>query len=157
MVSDHEVKEKDTEQHCDHEVGRKDSSKGNIHDDSTLCSEETKTVNKLQGSECETQQPQTTNELYRRKTGSNQPTNTTVYTFGTPQRTGPDQQTTDLTPVKKYVSFVYLDVNIGDVNLHCPPTERLGLFLGIIVIFVVFVFIFATLLNMYVYNYNNMC
>ena len=79
------------------------------------------------------------------------PTNTTVYTSGTPQCTGPDQQT----PVKKYVSFVYLDVNIGDVNLHCPPTERLGLFLGIIVIFVVF--IFATLLNMYVYNYNNMC
>ena len=157
MVSDHEVKENDTEQHCDREVVRKDqdSSKGHIHDDSEIGSQETKT---LQGSERETQEPQTTNEIYRR-------TNTTVIS-GTPQGkcTEPHQQTTDLTPVKKCVSpkrysVVNLDVkfNIGDINLHCPPTESLRLFLGIIVILVVFIFIFDILLNMYVYNYNNMC
>ena len=162
MVSDHEVKEKDTEQHCDDEVGRKDqdSSKGHIHDDSMICSQETKTVNKLQGSERETHQPQSTTQLIginRRKTGSTLPTNTPVYTSETPQGKCTEQPTTDLSPAKPTVNIYYSPrrsslLSIGDINLHCcPPMERSHLCLGLSTILVIFIFI-----NIYIII-KNMC
>ena len=163
---------KDTElkqEHLDTEVGREDqdSDKEHTHNDSEIDSQEktvstTHNCNKLQGSECETHQPQSTTQLFginRRKTGSTLPTNTTVYTSGTPQGKCTEQHqepTTDLNPAKptanKYFSPKRCSlVSIGDINLHCcPPMERSYLCLGLSTILVIFIFI-----NIYIIK--NMC